>query len=150
MNDQKGRVITIFLRVFCAIPFLTGLADLIGGTSLFKAAGIPMPPEVASDPFLNSQIKFWGAIFFGYGAMLWWAAGDIRGRAQTLQLLLATMVLAGFGRALSLALYGSPGVLLDGALVLEVVGFPLIWLYHRRILRSELHDSTLSVRPGTF
>ncbi len=50
------------IRVFCLLPFATGVLDLVKGASYLLSGGAAIPDAVAADPVLNSQVKFWGAI----------------------------------------------------------------------------------------
>ena len=121
------------LRVFCVVPFLTGAADLWLGAKILTLSGVRMPEQVTRDAILNSEIRFWGAIWFGYGVALWWASFDLRGRADVLRILLGTLFLSGLGRALSAAQFGWPSSLLTGAMILEIVGSPALFVWHARL-----------------
>jgi len=57
---------------------------------VLTGGGAKIPEPTASDPVLNNQIKFWGAIWFGYGTSLWWASADLVGRAELFQILMGT------------------------------------------------------------
>lgn len=127
--------LTIVLRVFCVIPFLTGAADLFGGVKFLQTAGATVSGSERVDPILNNQIKFWGAIWFGYGLSLWWASYDVRGRSTLVRILLATLFLSGLGRALSVYEFGWASVVLTGAMALELIGAPALVLWHGWLLR---------------
>ena len=131
--DRRWKPLATVLRLFCIVPFLTGAADLFGGTWILAQAGASVPADVATDPIINSQIKFWGVIWLGFGAAIWWVAGDPRTRAPMLRILLATLFVSGMARALSFALYGSPGGLLTGAMILEIFGSIGMWFWHRKL-----------------
>ena len=135
-TDRRWTTLAMVLKVFCIVPFLTGAADLFGGTWILAQAGASVPAEAAVDPIINSQIKFWGAIWLGYGAALWWVSGDPSDRAAMLRILLATLFVSGLARALSFALFGSPGAVLTGAMVLEIVGSAVMWLWQSRLRTS--------------
>ena len=135
-TDRRWTTMAAVLKVFCVVPFLTGAADLFGGTWILAQAGASMPAAAAADPIINSQIKFWGAIWLGFGAALWWVSGDPRDRTAMLRILLATLFVSGLARALSFALYGSPGGVLTGAMVLEIVGSAAMWLWQTRLQNS--------------
>ena len=124
------------LRCFCALPLVTGLADVLSGVAPLVAAGARIVPTTAVDPTLASQVGFWGAIWFGYGVGLWWAAGDLRGRAVPVRIAVAVLFLSGLARALAWVRFGAPAAPLVGADVLELVGSPLAWAWHRRVVRA--------------
>ena len=51
---------------------VTGALDIIAGTRLLISGGAQLPEVAAADPVLNSQIKFLGAVWCGFGVALWW------------------------------------------------------------------------------
>ncbi len=135
-QQSSERRLSLVFRCFCALPFVTGLGDVLTGVSPLIAAGARIAPATATDPTLVSQVAFWGAIWFGYGIALWWAAGDVRGRAVPVRIALAVLFLGGLARAFAWARYGTPAVPLIGAAALELVGSPLVWIWHRRVVRT--------------
>ena len=140
MNDglktDTERRLSLFLRAFCALPFLTGLGDMITGVQPLVAAGARIATATAADATLNSQVAFWGAIWFGFGISLWWAAGDIRRCATPIRIATATLFLSGAARAYASLRYGWPAPVLVGAMALELIGSPLFWLWHRKVIRK--------------
>ncbi len=132
--DRDFGVLPIILRVFCLLPFLTGAADLLWGTKILELGGAVLPQQVISDPTFNNQVKFWGAIWFGYGAALWWTSSRLRADAVMFRILIGTLFLSGVGRALSVFLYGWGGPLLTAAMVIELLGPVILWFWHRWLL----------------
>lgn len=129
---SEPRALTIVIRMFCVLPFLTGAADLFGGTDILVLAGAILPKDVTLDPVLNNQIKFWGAIWLGYGLLLWWTSYDVRARSTVLRLLLATLLLSGLGRALSVLQFGWASPALTIAMIAEIVGSIALFVWHQR------------------
>lgn len=129
------RGLTIVIRLFCVLPFVLGAADLFGGARILISAGAMLAGNTAMDPVLNNQIKFWGAIWFGYGFALWWTTNDLPRRSAMLRILLATLFLSGLGRALSVLQFGWASAPLTIAMVVEIVGpIGLLW-WHWRVAR---------------
>ncbi len=58
----------------------------------------------------------------------------MRGRAAPVRIALAVLFLGGLARAFAWARFGAPAVPLVGAAVLELVGSPLAWAWHRRVV----------------
>lgn len=135
-NAKKSlHAIKVVLRLFCVLPFALGSADLLGGARFLATAGAILSEQSILDPVLNNQIKFWGAIWFGFGLALWWTTNDLWGRSAMLRILLATLILSGLGRALSVLLYGWAGPPLTIAMVIEIAGsIGLLW-WHSRATR---------------
>ncbi len=128
------RPLRLVVRIFCLLPLLTGSLDLVKGIPTLRQGGAVIPEGVAVDPALNSQIGFWGAIWLGYGLTLWRASADPRANAGLLRLQLGILFLSGVGRASAAVRFGLPGGPLRGAMVLELVGAPLLLLCHRVLL----------------
>ncbi len=93
------------VKIFCLVPFITGAADLVDGVALLKAAGSPIDGEIRTDPIMNSQVRFWGAIWFGYGILLWRTTSDLRKDADLFRILCAILALSGLGRFVSTIQY---------------------------------------------
>lgn len=130
------RALKIVIRLFCALPFTTGAADLFGGARILVSAGAVLAGTTATDPVLNNQIKFWGAIWFGYGIALWWTSYDLQHRSAMLRILLATLLLSGLGRALSVFQFGWAFAPLTIAMIIEIVGSISLLVWQWRIARK--------------
>ena len=137
-QNSSWHIFSIVIKAFCLLPLLTGIADMVGGTWILMQGGLQLPHDVAIDPILNSQIKFWGAIWLGFGASLWWVSNEPHKRGTMFIILMSTLFLSGLGRALSYALFGSPGTVLTGAMAIELVGGLLFLLWHRQLNANTL------------
>ncbi len=126
----------LVIRVLCLLPFATGLLDLLRGAAYLRSGGAVIPDAVAADPVLNSQVKFWGAIWLGYGLTLWRTSSDLRANAGLFRLLMGVLFLSGVGRGAAAIQFGRPGRALEGAMGLELIGTPLLLLWHRTALRG--------------
>ena len=109
------------VRALCVIPFATGLVDMVDGVKLLTLGGARLASAHA-DPVLNSQVAFWGAIWFGYGIMLWRASSHLRDEPQLFRLLCGILLLSGLARVGAAVAYGMPGAVLTGAMFVELVG----------------------------
>jgi hypothetical protein len=97
------------VRVFCLVPLITGPLDLVQGIRALRPVGAVIPDRVAADP---------------------------RANAGLFRLLLSVLCLSGIGRAAAAVQFGRPGRLFTGAMVLELVGAPLLLLWHHVELRK--------------
>ena len=124
-----GRFIVI-VRLFCIVPFLTGIVDMLGGVWILQQAGAALPAKVADNAVLNNQIAFWGAIWFGFGIGLWWTSRAPLSRATVARILLAVLFLAGLARAYAAMRWGYPGAVMTGAMAIELILSPVLlaWL----------------------
>ena len=126
------------VRALCVIPFATGLVDMVDGVGLLTLGGARLA-GVQADPVLNSQVAFWGAIWFGYGIVLWRASSHIRGEPELFQLLCGILLLSGLARVGAAVAYGLPGAVLTGAMTVELFGGFGRLLWHNA-LRSRHAD----------
>lgn len=122
------------VRTLCIIPFATGIADIIDGVGLLTFAGAPLE-SVARDPILNSQVGFWGAIWFGFGIILWRASSHLQDEARLFRLLCGTIALSGLARLGSAFAYGLPGPVLTVAMAVELIAGTGFLLWHASALR---------------
>ena len=123
------------VRAFCVIPFATGIADIVDGVGLLGTAGARLG-AAAHDPVLNSQVGFWGAIWFGYGVVLWRASAHLADEADLFRLLSGILVLSGLARLGAALVYGWPGPILTVAMTVELLGGAGLLLWHSAALRS--------------
>lgn len=130
---RRWRSFALALRAFCVVPFLTGVVDMAGGLWILIQGGLELPSAVAADPTLNSQVRFWGAVWFGWGLLLWWVAGDPRERGQPLRILMATLFLSGLARLPAMFLYGMPASPLIAATTIELVAPMAFMAWHRAL-----------------
>jgi hypothetical protein len=126
--------LVIVVRIFCLLPFVTGLADLVLGPQVFGPLGLTFPAAIVSDPALNSQIGFWGAIWFGMALLLWKCTTDLVENQGWFYLLCGILFLSGVGRAIAAIRFGLPPAPLSAAMALELIGIPPVILWHRFLL----------------
>ena len=124
----------IAVRTLCVIPFVTGVIDIVNGVGLLIFAGAHLE-SIASDPVLNSQIGFWGAIWLGFGVILWRAGAHLRDEADLFRLLCGTIALSGRARLGSAFAYGLPGPVLTAAMAVEIAAGTGFFLWHASALR---------------
>ncbi|TCP30123.1 DUF4345 domain-containing protein [Sphingomonas sp. BK235] len=129
------RVFRIILRVFGAFAVLTGIGDVATGPGLLIASGAVIPTDVAADPLLNSQLRFFGATWAGCGAMIWWIGGAPLERRVPLLIMAATIFIAGIGRLAAWIDTGGGTALLAAFIGIELIGAPAIALWIERCAR---------------
>ncbi len=133
--DRFGALIVV-LRVFAVFALLTGGLDSALGAKLLLSSGAELPQSAAADPLLNSQIRYWGAVWCGFGAVLWWTTRDLRERIALLQILMATVFLGGMGRLLSAFQCGTGPPVLIAFIVIELLGPPALEGWRRRLMQG--------------
>jgi len=126
------------LYLLAVIPLLTGALDLVVGLRVQALIGAQLSPEGFRDPLLNSQIRFFGAIWFGFGVLLVVCLSDINRYSSLLRGSLAIVFLGGLGRVASLFQFGFPtgtqGVaFVVAATAIEIIGMPLMLWWHSHV-----------------
>jgi hypothetical protein len=139
------RALKVAVRTLCIVPFVTGAIDTVNGVGLLTLGGAHLE-SVASDPALNSQVGFWGAIWFGFGIILWRASSHLWDEAAQFRLLCGTIVLSGLARVGSAFAYGLPGPVLTAAMMVELAAGTGFLVWHASILRR----SGLSLEPKPY
>ncbi|GAM86221.1 hypothetical protein ANO11243_042330 [Dothideomycetidae sp. 11243] len=89
--------------------------EMLGGTAQFPAAS---PVTAITD----SQVRFLGSAWAGWGVMLWWASNDVRGRQTPLALLGGVIFAGGIGRALSARRFGFGAQWIPVVMWVELLG----------------------------
>jgi hypothetical protein len=123
------------LKLFAAFAILTGATDIIDGVRLLIGSGARLE-AVAHDPVLNSQIRYLGAVWGGFGAILWWFSNDLQARRRPLEILCAAVFIGGIGRTIAALSDGAGPRLLTFFIVIEFAGPPIVVFMHRKYARS--------------
>ena len=137
------RVFKATLYFLALVPLLTGALNLGLGLQAQGLIGAQLSPEGFRDPLLNSQMRFYGTIWFGFGVLLCVCLTDIKKYSSLLRGSLAIVFLGGIGRIASLIQFGFPATTLGTAFVatvitIEIIGMPLLLWWHSRVaLESE-------------
>ena len=127
--------------IWALLPLLTGLMDIVVGPSAWRNIGVDLSDLGFEDSVLDSQIRFVGTVWFGYGILLLACLKDLQKYAAILQGAFFIVFIGGLARVLSILSVGMPGTSTgDGfivfALVIELLAMPalMFWFYR---LRSE-------------
>ncbi|RGP73882.1 hypothetical protein FSPOR_1576 [Fusarium sporotrichioides] len=92
-----------------------------------------LPSDVVT--VMDSQYRFLGAMYMGFGAVVGWTSFDISERHVPLAVIMGTLVLAGIARAVSGAVFGWAVPWLRRATIVEIVVPPFIyWLGIRKYI----------------
>jgi hypothetical protein len=137
------RTVVVFLSL---IALTTGAVDIVVGVHGQANIGVGQPAVAPVDPVLDSQIRFLGAIWLGFGAIQLACLRDLKRRALLLELCFAILILGGFGRALAIARSGLPAggtgvIFIVAALAIELTLVPAAWIVLRYSCASERRKS---------
>ncbi len=81
---------------------------------------------------MDSEDRFFGALFVGYGLANLWVARDLIGRRQVVRFLLGIFFLGGIARLISIAVAGLPHPFFIAMAGIELLLPPLaLWLLSR-------------------
>jgi hypothetical protein len=124
------------LQVGALIAMAGGAMDSALGVGALRQLGSNVPASVAAIPELDSQARFYGMIFMGYGALTWLYTRDMQRYAPVLTILAVAMFLGGCMRFVSMALTGLPPMPMRILLGLEL-GLPALLLWMQRRERQQ-------------
>jgi hypothetical protein len=144
-SPGSQRVFVGVMRVVSAAPLLIGAFHVVHGPAADAALGAIVTPELLGDPVLDSQARFYGAAFMGYGAALYVSLTDLVRYAPVFRIVGGFLVLGGLARLLSLALSGVPGSPILALIGVELGLVPIILWWHSRVL-GRLRSAQLLAR----
>lgn len=129
------------VRALGLLAIVTGAVDVIVGLSAQQMIGAALDAGAYADPLLNSQIRYLGSIWLGFGLLLLFCLSDIRAYAPILRGAFAIVFLGGLGRVASVLQFGFPPstggtgfVVL--AIAIEILAMPLLMLGLRNALAA--------------
>ena len=130
--------LTTLLKFIAPVPILVGLMHLVLGLQTDVLLGANVAAELLNDPVLDSQNRFYGAIFMGYGALIFLCTTNLRQHATLFRILSGGVFLGGLARVVSIALHGVPSTPVLGLVAIERFGVPLLVWWHSRVLQQGL------------
>jgi hypothetical protein len=87
-----------------------------------------IPGAVPVNATMDSEDRFYAAIFLGFGVTLIWCAGSVERRAQVIRFLVSLFFLGGCARLISIVFVGPPNLFFQVMTALELLLPPAIWL----------------------
>lgn len=114
------------LRFLAPVILAVALAHLLLGTRAEALLGARLPSEVALDPVLDSQDRFYGVAFAVFGVLLWQCAADLVKYQSILRSMFWVFFAAGCARFVSFFIAGWPGPFITGLWALELLAPPLL------------------------
>ncbi|MDA0821435.1 MAG: DUF4345 domain-containing protein [Proteobacteria bacterium] len=120
--DKTLRAVMILGGIFIIVVSLTHIA--LGHSWL--------PDTMPVTASIDSEHRFYAAMFLMYGVTLLWCAKALSERRSVFHFLLLTLFVGGLARIVSLCLLGWPHPLFISLGVLELMVPPLLWLISTR------------------
>ncbi|MCC8961039.1 DUF4345 domain-containing protein [Bradyrhizobium sp. Pear76] len=125
MGRRALQIATVLLAL---VPILTGIITMLGVSDpLYASSGVP------ALPVLDSNLRFFGGLWFGLGLALLWLVPRIESESVLFRVVWGGIFLGGIGRLLSMAMVGTPPLPFVGFTALEVIGAPLFVYWQHRV-----------------
>ncbi|NIZ91673.1 DUF4345 domain-containing protein [Kineococcus rubinsiae] len=119
------RALVVVVGLLGAVPVGTGLLGVVGGLTIG-----PGPADAVR--YFDSEYRFLNAVWVLVGLLLWWSLRRPGERALVTRLVLASFVLGGVARLVSVVATGWPATVFSAALAVELLLVPVVLVWHRR------------------
>lgn len=119
------RALEILILIFGVVCILIACLHIAIGPS-------SIPGSVPVNATMDSEDRFYAALFLGFGAALIWCSRDLGAREGVFGALLLTFFLGGIARIISVLAVGWPSPLFIFLGSLELILPPLFWRWHKR------------------
>jgi hypothetical protein len=96
------------ILAWAVVPLITGAIAILVGPPFWRLVGMELSAPGFSDPILDSQVRFLGTVWFGYGVLMCVCARDLKKYAGLLRTALLLVFLGGIARLASIAVVGMP------------------------------------------
>jgi hypothetical protein len=116
------------------VAFVAVFGVICVGISLVHIGFGPasIPGSVPVNAIMDSEDRFYAALFTGFGLALVWCSLALQARRTLFLALLATFFLGGVARIVSVTAVGWPSALFIFLGSLELIFPPLLWWWHWR------------------
>jgi Domain of unknown function (DUF4345) len=115
------------LKLLAPVFYVVAALHLVFGLNADGMLGATVPAELASEPSLSSQNRFYGVAFALYGVVLHICARDLKANEALFKAAMSVFFLAGAARLVPWVQYGAPAPLVLILLLSELLG-PVVLL----------------------
>lgn len=123
---------SILVKGAAAICLLVGAWHALAGIGTLPWLGATSPPAGSWIAALDSQDRFYGGAFMGYGVILLAYLREPARYRPIFQIVAGAVLLGGLARLIAIALHGWPSPLVLGLLAIELIAPPVLLLWERR------------------
>jgi len=123
---MSRRLLQIVVAVLGLLPIGTGLAAFALGPAL-------MPGGQPVSPSIDNEYRFLAVFWFAFGVVIYWMLPNIERQTSLVRFLCGVIFLGGVGRLISYMTFGAPHGAYSAAMVLELIGMPLLVLWQATI-----------------
>lgn len=125
---MSRKALQVTTGILGLIPLLTGLITMAGVSDpIYSASNLP------NDPLLDSNLRFFGGVWFGLGVAILWLVPKIEKQAVLFRVVWGAIFVGGVGRLISMIFIGMPPIPFVVFTILEIVGAPLFVYWHYAI-----------------
>jgi len=125
-------------RALKAVLIIGGIAAILIALAHMVLGPASIPGAIPVNATMDSEDRFYAAIFLGFGAAVLWGAQAVEQRSQIIRFLAAVFFLGGCARVISIVVVGPPGYLFQALTAVELVLPPVIWLLLNRVERRAI------------
>jgi hypothetical protein len=130
VNHGAENALQIATAILGIVPIATGLIGMSGiSDPIYASIGLP------ANPLLDSNLRFFGGVWFGLGLALYWLIPKIEKQTVLFRAIWGMIFVGGIGRVISMLLIGLPPVPFIGFTILEIVGAPIFVAWQARIAK---------------
>jgi hypothetical protein len=126
-GDRGRRSLQIVTSILAIIPFMSGLAAMIAGPATLPG------DDSRVDATADSEYRFANAFRFATTPIIWSAVPDVETQGSRLRAVYGVVFLSGLARLQSWRRTGRPHPVFIGAIVLELVGMPVLAFWQARV-----------------
>ncbi len=130
------RTLVLVLKALAPIFFGVSALHLVLGLNADALLGAKVSPEVAMEPSLNSQNRFYGVAFAVYGVVLYICATDLRRYEPIFKAAMWVFFLGGVARLVSWSTHGAPAPLVIALAASELLVPPALLIWHGKVKDS--------------
>jgi hypothetical protein len=123
------KALQIVLAVGGAVAVLVGLLHVVLGP-------VVIPGSIPVNATLDSEDRFFGAMFAAYGAALVWCVKDIEGKHKIVFYLVLAIFAGGVARLISVAQAGLPHPFFLVMTAIELLVPPAVWYMQANVARA--------------
>jgi len=127
--DTERRLLQQTIGTLAAIPAVSGLAGVLIGPRALPGA----QHQVTAT--LDGEYRFTAVFWLATAPLIWSQLPHIEQDTTTLPLVMTTVFAGGIARALAWRHTGRPHQIFIPVIGLELVGMPLLAMWHRRVVR---------------
>jgi hypothetical protein len=135
MTRAERRAFHAIVGAVLLLPLVAGFVGAFGGiegmAGLFGADA-----ALVVSPLLRNNFRAISAAFASWFPLVVWSLAAPAERAAVFRIIVGFGFVAGLARATGWAVEGDPGPIAAGIMAIELIGMPILLLWHARLARA--------------